>query len=289
MHYIIYKTTNLVNRKYYIGQHTTDVLDDGYLGSGVRFRAALKKYGKESFSREILAHAESPEQLNALEAFYVGWEEVNNKNCYNLRTGGDNGEHSMESKNKISNTLKSRPSTSPITEEAKDLLKSMPDFITQSPSVLMFRLRRHSQLNIGKKAIKEFQELFINSLSSKEYSDLKVRALESPGFRQPMSDEHREKIRKNKKGLQASSVTREKMKASQKQFWDDVKTGKVDRVAELTDEIKEALTTMPDFVTSTPSTLAARVRKKYGRASPSKIKKLQELHANSVNIQNEAN
>ena len=33
MYYIIYKTTNLINGKYYIGKHQTENLDDGYLVS----------------------------------------------------------------------------------------------------------------------------------------------------------------------------------------------------------------------------------------------------------------
>jgi hypothetical protein len=44
MHYIIYKTTNNINGKYYIGQHITDNLDDGYIGSGRRLKIARKKY-----------------------------------------------------------------------------------------------------------------------------------------------------------------------------------------------------------------------------------------------------
>ena len=45
----IYKTTNLINGKIYIGQHTTDNINDRYLGSGVYFLRAVKKYGKKNF------------------------------------------------------------------------------------------------------------------------------------------------------------------------------------------------------------------------------------------------
>ena len=49
---IIYKTTNLINKKIYIGQDTKN--NPNYLGSGKYFKYALKKYGKENFSKEII-------------------------------------------------------------------------------------------------------------------------------------------------------------------------------------------------------------------------------------------
>jgi hypothetical protein len=52
VHYV-YCTTNLINFKKYIGSHTGKV-DDSYLGSGVNLVKALKKYGKENFSKTIL-------------------------------------------------------------------------------------------------------------------------------------------------------------------------------------------------------------------------------------------
>lgn len=45
---IIYKTTNLINGKIYIGQHYTSA-DDGYLGSGKILNLAIDKYGIESY------------------------------------------------------------------------------------------------------------------------------------------------------------------------------------------------------------------------------------------------
>ena len=46
---IIYKTTNLVNKKIYIGQDSKN--NPEYLGSGAIVKKAIKKYGKENFKK----------------------------------------------------------------------------------------------------------------------------------------------------------------------------------------------------------------------------------------------
>jgi group I intron endonuclease len=85
---MIYKTTNLVNGKFYIGKHQTKNLDDGYIGSGKLLRRAVKKYGIENFHKEILHVCESEKQMNVLEKILVVPDlELN----YNLCDGGKGG------------------------------------------------------------------------------------------------------------------------------------------------------------------------------------------------------
>ena len=40
-HYLIYKITNLVNDKFYIGKHITDNIEDNYFGSGINVKRAI--------------------------------------------------------------------------------------------------------------------------------------------------------------------------------------------------------------------------------------------------------
>jgi len=88
MFYTIYKTTNLVNGKFYIGKHKTKDLDDGYMGSGKILKHAISKYGLDNFHKEILHICESEKQMNALEKILVVPDiEMN----YNLCDGGKGG------------------------------------------------------------------------------------------------------------------------------------------------------------------------------------------------------
>ena len=87
-YYFLYITTNLVNGKYYKGQHATDDLFDGYLGSGKAFRRALQKYGRKSFKRRIVLFLPDLESLAAAEKLYITNEDLLNRDCYNLREGG---------------------------------------------------------------------------------------------------------------------------------------------------------------------------------------------------------
>lgn len=54
-HYV-YKTTNLINGKFYVGRHSSNKNPekDNYLGSGKVLNKSLRKYGYKNFKREIL-------------------------------------------------------------------------------------------------------------------------------------------------------------------------------------------------------------------------------------------
>lgn len=91
MFYIVYKTTNLVNNKIYVGVHKTNDIDDGYLGSGKVLRLAIEKYGKENFVREILASFDNPEDMMKMEANVVNEDFLKRSDVYNVMQGGKGG------------------------------------------------------------------------------------------------------------------------------------------------------------------------------------------------------
>lgn len=86
-HYI-YKTTCKVTGKYYIGMHSTDNLDDGYLGSGKRLWYSIRKYGEENHEIEKLEFFETREKLREREIQIVNEDLINDPLCMNLSLGG---------------------------------------------------------------------------------------------------------------------------------------------------------------------------------------------------------
>lgn len=84
----VYITKNTKNNKYYIGIHSTDKIEDGYLGSGKAIKAAIKFYGKEYFNRTIIEYTENRKDLLEAEKKWVTEEIINDKNSYNMALGG---------------------------------------------------------------------------------------------------------------------------------------------------------------------------------------------------------
>ena len=92
MKYTIYRVTNNVNGKFYIGKHQTENPNDGYYGSGVALQRAIRKYGKENFSKEILFVFESEEEMDEKERELITEELINSEKCYNMMHGGEGGD-----------------------------------------------------------------------------------------------------------------------------------------------------------------------------------------------------
>lgn len=135
--YYIYLITNKVNDKTYIGQRKCPAnkfpeQDIGYMGSGKIILQSREKYGIENFSKEILAVAETQENIDILERVFIALYRQAGKAEYNIANGGSGG-------NGSSNKGKIR------TEETKEKLR---------------------QLNLGKQLSEETKRKISESVSA---------------------------------------------------------------------------------------------------------------------------
>jgi group I intron endonuclease len=105
----VYIWTNNVTGIKYLGSHKGSE-SDGYIGSGLAFRNAIKKYGIKNFSREILEYIEDPSQIKPREQHFLDFYNcAKSKDYYNIShtsTGGNLGQDYLENGKKISETNK---------------------------------------------------------------------------------------------------------------------------------------------------------------------------------------
>lgn len=84
----VYKVTNLINNKEYIGVHRTNNIEDGYMGSGKYIKRSIQKHGIGNFKKVIIAFFNTYKDALALEKKLVTEEYINKPNTYNIKEGG---------------------------------------------------------------------------------------------------------------------------------------------------------------------------------------------------------
>ena len=90
-YHFIYKITNKLNGKFYIGMHSTDDLGDGYFGSGKLLHRSINRHGKDFHIMEITEFFDSRQELCAREKEILTEELLSNPLCLNLSKGGTGG------------------------------------------------------------------------------------------------------------------------------------------------------------------------------------------------------
>lgn len=114
---IIYKVTNTVNGKVYVGQ-TTQTMKERWgqhvretkIGSQYIFHRAIRKYGAEAFHVEVLCECVSLEEMNRKERKYAWLHNAMSPHGYTLKAGNGKGAASQELRESISRGLKGRSS-----------------------------------------------------------------------------------------------------------------------------------------------------------------------------------
>ena len=84
-----YLTTNILNGKQYIGEHSSNSLNDSYIGSGRPIlQNAIKLHGKENFKKEILEFFPTKEAAFNAQEKYINEYNTLAPNGYNISPKG---------------------------------------------------------------------------------------------------------------------------------------------------------------------------------------------------------
>jgi group I intron endonuclease len=122
---IIYKTTNLINGKIYVGKDKNS--NSYYLGSGFLLKQAIKKYGKCNFKKETIEECYDENTLNLKEKYWISELKSQTRRIgYNVADGGYGGDTYTNNPNKEEWRIKNGKATlgkkKPHTEETKKKL-----------------------------------------------------------------------------------------------------------------------------------------------------------------------
>jgi len=229
----IYKTTNILNDKIYIGQTIYD--NSNYYGSGKYLKTAIKKYGIENFKKEIIDECDFDE-LNDREIYWIDFYD-SIKNGYNISKGGQkswmtglnhseesrqkmsinrSGElnplygkhHTEETKKKISNSNKGKIRT----DEQKEKLKGRK--ITEESRQKMSLAstgRKHTEESKNKLSVaNKGKTPFLGKKHTQEWKDM-ISFVHKGKI---VSDETKEKMRLNNIGKKLTEEQKNKIRAS---------------------------------------------------------------------------
>ena len=111
---LIYKMTNNINGKIYVGQTTRSLeerMGEHKRHSKVLVDKEISKYGFENFSVEVVDHADTAEELDEKERKWIAFYDCKIPNGYNLCKGGSTTEeyhHTDEAKAKMSKAKKGK-------------------------------------------------------------------------------------------------------------------------------------------------------------------------------------
>lgn len=199
-YHVICKTTNTITGRYYIGMHSTDNLDDGYLGSGRRLKYSVKKYGKDNHIVEILEHCLDRSSLIEKEKEIVNHDLIKDEYCMNLHTGGMCGPISNLGSKRSEETKKKMGAWIRTDEMRKKISESNKKYGHQERLGAINTSEHNEKISAGKKGKIAHNKGRPMSEATKEK------------MRNPKSEATKEKIKQARLGKKMSEETKEKLR-----------------------------------------------------------------------------
>jgi hypothetical protein len=205
---IIYKTTNLINNKFYVGKDQHN--NPKYLGSGKLLRIAIQKYGKINFEKTILQECKNNDELNKAEIYWINKLKSTDKNIgYNIAKGGMGGKTLPEPWNKG----KKLPS---LTKKQKDTLsKKLKQYykLNKHPTTGMSPWNKNKKLP---SLSNEQKQKMSKSLKGHFVSEYTKQRVSETMKGKPKSLEQKQKIREKLLGKKLPETTRKNMSNARK-------------------------------------------------------------------------
>ena len=200
MYGYVYKTTNLINSKIYIGQHKSEIFDDNYFGSGKYLKNAINKYGEDNFTIEVIEWAEDKNSLNVLEKRWIRFYRNQNYVMYNIADGGEGGDVfsglSDTDKKKRNEKLRRNSYFSTVSgEESKEMHK---------------RAWKTRRLNGNDKFSAEYRQKLSIAHNGHKVSDDTKKKLSDANRGKKLTDEHKKKIQASNVGKHSMSLENRK-------------------------------------------------------------------------------
>ena len=200
LYHLIYKVTNIVNDKIYVGKHSTKNPYDNYLGSGIRISRAIKEYGKENFIKEIMYCFTNENDAFLKEEKVVTQEFVDRDDTYNMTVGGHgfgsgeaNPMHNKETRDKVSkaNSGENNPNfgKSPSKETRDKISKA-----NAGENNGMYGMSGEKNPMYGKHHTQETKDKMSKAKKGKYVGE------NSPNYGKHLSEETKDKMSKAKKG-----------------------------------------------------------------------------------------
>jgi group I intron endonuclease len=209
---IIYKTTNLLNGKIYIGKDRYN--NENYLGSGKILKQAIQKYGRDNFNKEILEECQDEKIWLKREVYWIEYFN-STKVGYNIALGGNGGDTISNNPNKDdirkrhSEKMKDPNVNKNKARGRKPIIKKRDD-----PNWINPRLGKESPLkgrSSGKKGIpnQKHSEWMKdnNPFRGKTHSEEHKQKLKEINSK-PKSEEHKRKISETLKGNKPGNMTK---------------------------------------------------------------------------------
>jgi group I intron endonuclease len=203
---IIYKTVNVLNGKFYVGQDSKN--NPEYLGSGTVLKRAIEKHGRNNFIKETLEVCSTQEELNEREKYWIK-ETKAQELGYNIAEGGQGGNtYSEETKQKVSEFFKGRYVSPETIEKRKETRRKREQ---ENPD-------RYKQTEERKKAIGDFHRGKEISEEQKQKNSERMKNFTnySPEFLEMQKGENRRGEKSPMWGTKASEETRKKQSEAHK-------------------------------------------------------------------------